>query len=65
MYLPDPWSLSGVTIETTQFSGLVPAEWADPADGVTASISGNRFSNTGMHAFAPTTNNSVGDKDWG
>jgi hypothetical protein len=63
-YYPDPSSFGTITVDMSKFTGPVTARWYDPTDGVYSAVSGSPFTNSGTHAFAPSTNNSAGDKDW-
>jgi hypothetical protein len=65
-YLPDPSSFASITVALSAMhtGGQTTARWYDPTNGTFTSISGSPFTNTGTHTFAPTTNNSAGDKDW-
>ena len=63
-YYPDPSSFGTITVNMSKFTGPVTARWYDPTDGGFTTVSGSPFTNSGSHAFAPSTNNSAGDKDW-
>ncbi len=63
-YYPDPSSFGTTTVDMSKFTGPVTARWYDPTDGDFTTVSGSPFTNSGSHTFVPSTNNSVGDKDW-
>jgi hypothetical protein len=60
-YLP---TLRTVTLNMTQLSGPVTAQWYDPSNGTYTAISGSPFSNTGTRNFSSPGNNHAGDGDW-
>jgi hypothetical protein len=53
-----------VTVDLTQLSGPVTAQWYDPSSGVYAAIPGSPFANTGSQGFTPPGNNADGNGDW-
>ena len=63
-YLPDPSGFSDITVDMADFAGPVNAEWIDPTNGSSETISGSPFTNSGSESFQPTHNNSAGDNDW-
>jgi len=61
VYLP---TLQTITVDLSQLSGPVTAQWYDPSSGVYAAIPGSPFANSGTQDFTPTGNNADGDGDW-
>ena len=53
-----------ITVDMTNFSGPVSAQWFDPTNATSISISGSPFSNTGSQSFTVPGANSAGDPDW-
>jgi hypothetical protein len=53
-----------ITVDMTQLSGNVRAQWYDPTIGVYRGVSGSPFSNDGSRRFTPPGNNAAGDGDW-
>jgi len=53
-----------VTVDMTQFSGPVTAQWFDPSTGAYTVLAGSPFANTGSRQFTPSGNNHEGDGDW-
>lgn len=60
-YLP---TVRTITVNMSQLSGAVTAQWYDPTEGAYASISGSPFSNNGLKQFTPPGSNAAGDGDW-
>jgi hypothetical protein len=61
VYTPVTHSL---TVDMTKLSGSATAQWFDPTNGATTTISGSPFANTGTHVFTSPGANSTGDQDW-
>jgi hypothetical protein len=60
-YLP---GIRAVTVDLSQMSGPVSAQWYDPSRGVFTAIAGSPFANTGTRTFDPPGKNGDGDGDW-
>src|SRR5262249_17209302 len=52
-----------ITVDMTQFSGPVIAQWFDPSNGAYTVLSGSRFPNTDPRQFTPSGSNHDGDGD--
>ncbi len=55
---------STLTVNLSNFSGPVTAQWYDPSNGATTTISGSPFPNSGLQDFTTPGNNHDGDPDW-
>jgi uncharacterized protein DUF4038/collagenase-like protein with putative collagen-binding domain/glucodextranase-like protein/HYR domain-containing protein len=53
-----------ITVDLSQLSGPVTAQWYDPSRGIYAPIAGSPFANDGLQDFIPTSTNADGDGDW-
>jgi len=61
VYLP---TLQTITVDLSQLSGPVTAQWYDPSSGVYTTVPGSPFANASLQDFTPTGNNADGDGDW-
>jgi hypothetical protein len=60
-YLPQNTT---VTVDLSQFSAAVTAQWYDPTAGSFTAIPGSPFSNTGTQSFSSPGSNGASDPDW-
>lgn len=60
-YLP---AMNSVSVDLSQMSGPVDAQWFDPSSGVYSAATGSPFANTGTTTLTPPGPNADGDGDW-
>ena len=53
-----------ITVDLTQLSGSVRAQWFDPASGKYSEVSGGPVSKKSAHEFTTPGRNSAGARDW-
>jgi hypothetical protein len=61
VYLP---TIRTITVDMTKLAGSTAVKWFDPSNGVTTTVSGSPFANTGKRQFTPPGATSDGNGDW-
>ena len=53
-----------LTVDRSKFNETVTAKWYDPTSGISITIPGSPFTNSGGQNFSTPGSNSAGDADW-